>query len=132
MSFNISKLPSLNQIIDMMDKAFLNNPNIDNLIFHSNQGWQYQMRQFSNILKEHNIIQSMSRRGNSLDNGLMESFFGLLKTEIFYGFESQYKTIDDLIKSIEDYIYYYNDDRIKSRLKGLTPMEYRNQALISS
>ena len=62
----------------------------------------------------------------------MESFFGSLKTEIFYGFESQYKTIDDLIKAIEDYIYYYNNDRIKSRLKGLTPMEYRNQALMSS
>ena len=131
-SFNISKLPSFNQIIDMMDKAFLNNPNTDNLIFHSDQGWQYQMKQFSNILKEHNIIQSMSRRGNSLDNGLMESFFGSLKTEIFYGFESQYKTIDDLIKSIKDYIYYYNNDRIKSRLKGLTPMEYRNQALMRS
>ena len=131
-SYNVSKKPDFYQVIDMMDKAFLNNPNTDNLIFHSDQGWQYQMKQFSNILEEHNIIQSMSRKGNSLDNGLMESFFGSLKTEIFYGFESQYKTIDDLIKSIEDYIYYYNNGRIKSRLKGLTPMEYRNQALISS
>ena len=131
-SFNISKIPSFNQVIDMMDKAFLNNPNTDNLILHSDQGWQYQMKQFSNILEEHNIIQSMSRKGNSLDNGLMENFFGLLKTEIFYGFEDQYETIDDLIRAIEEYIYYYNNDRIKERLKGLTPMEYRNQALMSS
>ena len=131
-SYSISKNPSFNQIIDMMDKAFLKNPDIDHLIFHSDQGWQYQMKQFSNILEEHNMIQSMSRKGNSLDNGLMENFFGLLKTEIFYGFEDQYETIDDLIQAIEEYIYYYNNDRIKSRLKGLTPMEYRNQALMSS
>ena len=131
-SYNISRNPTFNQIIDMMDKAFINNPNTDNLIIHSDQGWQYQMRQFSNILEEHNIIQSMSRKGNSLDNGLMENFFGLLKTEIFYGFEDQYKTIDDLIQAIEEYIYYYNNDRIKERLKGLTPIEYRNQALMSS
>ena len=131
-SFNISKKPDFYQIIDMMDKAFLNNPIIDNLIFHSDQGWQYQMKQFSNILEEQNIIQSMSRKGNSLDNSLMENFFGLLKTEIFYGFEDQYETIDELIQAIEEYIYYYNNDRIKERLKGLTPMEYRNQALMSS
>ena len=131
-AYNTSKNPSFNQIIDMMDKAFLSNPNTDNLILHSDQGWQYQMKQFSNILEDHNMIQSMSRKGNSLDNGLMENFFGLLKTEIFYGFEDQYKTIDDLIQAIEEYINYYNNDRIKSRLKGLTPMEYRNQALMSS
>lgn len=131
-SYNISKIPSFNQITDMMNKAFLNNPITDNIILHSDQGWQYQMRQFSNILEEHGMIQSMSRKGNSLDNGLMENFFGLLKTEIFYGFEDQFKTIDELIQAIEEYIYYYNNDRIKSRLKGLTPMEYRNQALIGS
>ena len=131
-SYSISRNPSFNQIIDMMDKAFLNNPDTDGIIFHSDQGWQYQMKQFSNILEKHNMIQSMSRKGNSLDNGLMENFFGLLKTEIFYGFEDQYETIDDLIQAIEEYIYYYNNDRIKERLKGLTPMEYRNQALMSS
>ena len=131
-SYNISKIPNFNQIIDMMDKAFLSNPNTDNLILHSDQGWQYQMKQFSNILEDHNMIQSMSRKGNSLDNGLMENFFGLLKTEIFYGFENQYQSIDELIQAIEEYINYYNNDRIKSRLKGLTPMEYRNQALMSS
>ena len=72
----------------------------------------------------------MSRKNNSMYHGLMENFFGLLKTEMYYDQEDEYKTIDDLIKAIEDYIYYYNNDRIKSRLKGLTPIEYRNQALI--
>lgn len=131
-SYNVSKHPTFNQIIDMMNKAFSNNPNTDNLIFHSDQGWQYQMKQFSNILEEHNMIQSMSRKGNSLDNGLMENFFGILKTELFYGFEDQFKTIDELIQAIDEYMNYYNNDRIKSRLKGLTPIEYRNQALMSS
>lgn len=130
-SYNISRIPNFYQITDMMNKAFINNSDSDNLILHSDQGWQYQMKQFSKILEKHNIIQSMSRKGNSLDNGLMENFFGILKTEIFYGFEDQYKNIDELIQAIEEYIYYYNNDRIKSRLKGLTPMEYRNQALMS-
>ena len=72
----------------------------------------------------------MSRKGNSIDDGLMENFFGLLKTEMFYEQEYKYKDLNDLSKAIDDYIYYYNNDRIKSRLKGLTPIEYRNQALM--
>lgn len=72
----------------------------------------------------------MSRKGNSIDDGLMENFFGLIKTEMFYEQEYKYKDLNDLSKAIDDYIYYYNNDRIKSRLKGLTPIEYRNQALM--
>ena len=72
----------------------------------------------------------MSRKGNSIDDGLMENFFGLLKTEMFYEQEYKYKDLNDLSKAIDDYIYYYNNDRIKSRLKGLTPIEYRNQVLM--
>ena len=131
-SYSVSENPSFRQITDMMDKAFINHPDTDDIVLHSDQGWQYQMKQFSLILEDHNMIQSMSRKGNSLDNGLMENFFGLLKTELFYGFEDRFKTIDELTQAIEDYIYYYNNDRIKSRLKGLTPAEYRNQALTSS
>lgn len=78
------------------------------------------------------VKQSMSRKGNSIDDGLMENFFGLLKTEMYYDQENEYKTIEDLINAIEEYIFYYNNDRIKSRLKGLTPIEYRNQALIEN
>ena len=89
------------------------------------------MHRFSKILDEHGITQSMSRKGNSLDNGLMENFFGLIKTEIFYDQEHLYQNTDELIRAIEDYIHYYNNERIKSRLKGLTPMEYRNQALMN-
>ncbi|WP_300344616.1 IS3 family transposase, partial [Fusobacterium sp.] len=64
------------------------------------------------------------------DNGLMESFFGIMKTEMFYGQENNYKNIEELRKSIEEYIDYYNNKRIKIKLKGLTPAEYRNQSLL--
>ena len=78
------------------------------------------------------ITQSMSRKGNSLDNGLMECFFGILKSEMFYEQEKSYKTLEELEKAIEDYIYYYNNKRIKEKLKGLTPASYRSQSLLVS
>ena len=71
----------------------------------------------------------MSRKGNSLDDGLMEGFFGILKREIFYGFEKQFKNLNQLEDAIRDYIEYYNQKRIKIKLKGLTPIEYRKLVL---
>ena len=130
-SYNISRSPDFYQIIDMMNKAFKNNPDIHDLVFHSDQGWQYQHYGYQKILSEHDITQSMSRKGNSLDNGLMENFFGLLKTEMFYDQEDNYRNTDELIKAIDEYLNYYNNDRLKVRLKGLTPIEHRNQALMN-
>lgn len=89
----------------MLNKAF-DNKNLEGLILHSDQGWQYQYESYQQRLKNKEIKQSMSRKGNSIDNGMMENFFGLLKTEMFYDQENNYKTIDD-------YINYYNYDRIK-------------------
>ncbi len=123
-SYNISKTPNLIQIHDMLNKAFVNK-DLTGLIFHSDQGWQYQHFSYQIRLKEEGIKQSMSRKGNSLDNGLMENFFGLLKKEIFYHKEDLYKNIDELILAIKDYINYYNYDRIKERLNGLSPIKYR-------
>ena len=127
-SYNTSKSPNLEQINDMLNKAFDGNDNLDGLIFHSDQGWQYQHQSYQQRLKNKGIKQSMSRKGNSMDNGMMENFFGLLKTEMFYDQEDSYKTLDDLIKAIDDYIYYYNYDRIKVKLKGLSPVNYRLQS----
>lgn len=127
-SHNISKSPNLEQINNMLDIAFKENSNLEGLIFHSDQGWQYQHETYQQRLKNKGIKQSMSRKGNSMDNGLMENFFGLLKTEMFYDQEYKYKTIDDLINAINDYIYYYNHDRIKVKLKGLSPVNYRLQS----
>ena len=75
------------------------------------------------------MIQSMSRKGNSIDNGLMEGFFGILKSEMVYGHEEEFDPLDDLEMAIDQYIDYYNNIRIKSKLKGLTPVQYRNQSL---
>ena len=127
-SYDISKSANLDQINNMLDIAFSENSEIEGLIFHSDQGWQYQHPSYQQRLKNKGIKQSMSRKGNSLDNGLMENFFGILKTEMFYDQEDKYKTINDLIIAIKDYIYYYNHDRIKEKLKGLSPVNYRLQS----
>ena len=127
-SYNVSKSPNLEQINDMLNKAFKENINLNGLIFHSDQGWQYQHQSYQQRLKNKGIKQSMSRKGNSMDNGLMENFFGILKTEMFYDQEDNYKTIGDLINAIKEYIYYYNHGRIKEKLKGLSPVNYRLQS----
>ena len=126
-SYNTSKSPNLEQINDMLNKAF-DGRNLEGLIFHSDQGWQYQHDTYQQRLKNKGIKQSMSRKGNSMDNGLMENFFGILKTEMFYDQEDRYETLDDLINAIDDYIYYYNHDRLKGKLKGLSPVNYRLQS----
>ena len=131
-SYDISRSPNLEQINHMLNLAFKENESYENLIFHSDQGWQYQHSSYQERLKKKKITQSMSRKGNSLDNGLMESFFGLLKTEMFYEQEEKYKTLEELKEAIEDYIYYYNNKRIKEKLKGLTPASYRSQSLLVS
>ena len=109
-----------------MDKAFAKIPDNTGLILHSDQGWQYQMGRYQLRLKEKGIIQSMSRKGNCLDNSVMENFFGLLKTEMYY--KHSFHSVEHLINEIEIYIDYYNNKRIKSKLKGLSPVQYRIQS----
>ena len=113
----------ITQVLDMLEKAFNKIPDNTNLILHSDQGWQYQMKQYQALLKEKGIRQSMSRKGNCLDNSLAENFFGLLKSELFY--MKEYKTIEELEKDIIEYIDYYNNKRIKGKLKGMSPVQYR-------
>ena len=112
----------------MLNKAFDKYNNLEGLIFHTDQGWQYQMYQFIKSLKDKNIIQSMSRKGNCLDNSPMENFFGKLKNEMFYGNEHKFKTLNQLELAIKEYIHYYNNERITVKLKGLTPVQFRNQS----
>ena len=128
-SYNLSTSPNFNQTLDMLNKAFDKHPNLNGLIFHSDQGWQYQMTQYHKILQDKGIIQSMSRKGNCLDNCVMENFFGKLKNEMFYGHEYEFNSINELKQSIDEYIYYYNNERIQVKLKGLTPCQARDQAL---
>ncbi|MEI3535704.1 MAG: IS3 family transposase [Bacilli bacterium] len=128
-SYSISRNPSFNQTIDMLNKAFEQYDNLEGLIFHSDQGWQYQMNKYKEILNEKGIIQSMSRKGNCLDNSLMENFFGIMKNEMFYGHEYEFESLDQLEKAMIEYIEYYNNQRITVKLKGLSPYNYRQQSL---
>ena len=126
-SYNLSERPTFHQTTDMLKKAFEKIPNGTDLILHSDQGWQYQMRGYQYLLKQKGIEQSMSRKGNCLDNSVMENFFGLLKSELFY--LQTFESINQFIRELEDYIDYYNNKRIKSKLNGLSPVQYRIQSL---
>lgn len=126
-SYNISDRPVFKQVIDMLDKAFDKIPDNTNLILHSDQGWQYQMKQYQAALKKKGIRQSMSRRGNCYDNSLAENFFGLLKSELIY--LQQFESVEHFKKELMDYIDYYNNKRIKGKLKGMSPVNYSIHSL---
>ncbi len=94
-------------------------------MIHSDQGWQYQHENYRHMLEKHSLKQSMSRRGNCLDNAAMESFFGTLKSELFY--LNSFDSIESLEAGLVEYIQYYNQERIKLKLKGLSPVQYRGR-----
>lgn len=125
--YSLSQTPDLRQLQATLERSF---PKDDypGTILHSDQGWQYQHLIYHQFLKRKKMKPSMSRRGNSPDNGMMESFFGILKSEMFYGRQKSYKTIDHLAQAIESYIHYYNHRRIKVKLKGLSPVQYRTKS----
>lgn len=129
-SYTISRSPVLNQVMDMLDKAFSKIPDDTNLILHSDQGWQYQHKMYQKRLKEKGIRQSMSRKGNCLDNAVMENFFGLLKSELLY--LREFSSMDEFKNELIKYIDYYNNKRIKSKLKGLSPVQYRIQSSLAA
>lgn len=122
-SYELSESPSFKSVMSMLDKAFKKVNKPQSLLLHSDQGWQYQMKQYQHLLQEKGVIQSMSRKGNCLDNAVIENFFGIVKSELFY--LKKYKSIIQLKKEIKDYIKYYNNDRIKLNLNGMSPIQYR-------
>ena len=128
-AYDISLHPDFYQTKRMIEKAFQSNQNLEGLIFHSDQGWQYQHAYFRNTLKEHGVIQSMSRKGNCYDNCIMETFFGRLKNEMFYGHEKEYESFEDFADAIEQYIDYYNNERIQAKTKWMPPVKYREASM---
>ena len=126
-SFTLMRSPNLMQVKTMLEQAF-QEENYKGTILHSDQGWQYQHESYHRFLIEKGIRPSMSRKGNSPDNGMIESFFGVLKSEMFYGFENTFQSLDELEEAITDYIFYYNNRRIKTKLKGLSPVQYRTKS----
>ena len=126
-AYNLSTSPNLEQVKAMLNQAF-SEDHYTNTILHSDQGWQYQHDSYHRFLESKGIQPSMSRKGNSPDNGMMESFFGILKSEMFYGYEKHFRSLEDLEQAIIDYIDYYNNKRIKVKLKGLSPVQYRTKS----
>jgi transposase InsO family protein len=128
-SYTLSDRPALSMTMEMLHRAFAQIPDDVNLILHSDQGWQYQHKHYQDMLQSKGIRQSMSRKGNCLDNAVMENFFGLLKSELLY--LQDFNSMEHFKKELIDYMDYYNNRRIKIKLKGLPPAIHRRQALIA-
>ncbi|SUU44251.1 transposase [Actinobacillus ureae] len=124
---DLARSPNFEQVMRMLKQAVAKLPKDAKPILHSDQGWQYQMADYQDMLRKHHIRQSMSRKGNGLDNGAMESFFGRLKTECYFG--QRFETFEQLEKVIHEYIHYYNNERIQVKVKGLSPVQYRTRSL---
>jgi len=123
--YTIYRRPVLDMVKDMIAGTIEVIGNNTNAILHSDQGWQYQHKDYQNLLKENNIRQSMSRKGNCLDNAVMENFFGLLKSELLY--LQKFDSLEHFQTELEDYLKYYNEERIKEKLNGMSPVQYRTQ-----
>ncbi len=122
-SYTISSSPDLQMVTSMLKKAFRKYPALDGLLLHSDQGWHYQHAMYQKLLQSHGIIQSMSRKGNCLDNAMMENFFGLMKNELLY--TNKFDSVEDFERALRKYIEWYNNKRLKLRLKGMSPVQYR-------
>ena len=122
--YSISPRPDFAQIRERMENAFGGREGkVRGALFHSDQGWQYQRKEFGDILEGYGMVQSMSRKGNCHDNSAMENFFGRLKVEMFYGEEACYSDYGSLKKALRDYIAWYNSSRLKEYLHWKSPQE---------
>jgi transposase InsO family protein len=126
-SFTISDSPNLLMVTDMLKRAFKVLPDNVELIIHSDQGWHYQHLTYQEMLKGRGIIQSMSRKGNCLDNAVIENFFGILKSELVY--LQKFESMQQFIRELNEYIEYYNNSRIKIKLKGMSPVQFRKHSI---
>lgn len=126
-AYETSRRPVFEMVRSMLTKSLTKLLPLEKPMLHSDQGWQYRMSQYKSALSERGMVQSMSRKGNCHDNAAMESFFAVLKSELFH--LKKFSSIDELESAISEYIRYYNYDRIKMKLNGLSPVQYRTQAM---
>ena len=122
-AYTISDRPDLKMVMDMMSTAKRKVKSTNGVILHSDQGWHYQHMKYQQRLKRYGIIQSMSRKGNCLDNAVMENFFGIMKSESLY--LQQFSDMEVFKCELRKYINYYNNERIKLKLNGKSPVQYR-------
>ncbi len=125
-TYTVGSRPTYSLVSEMLNKAFKRLSEEDELLLHSDQGWHYQMKQYQHALKKQGISQSMSRKGNCYDNAVMENFFGIMKSEFLY--LNEFESVDHFKQELARYIDYYNHKRIKSKLKGMSPVQYRAHA----
>ena len=125
-TYTFGSRPTYSLVSEMLEKAFERLSEEDKLLFHSDQGWHYQMKQYRHALKERGITQSMSRKGNCYDNAVMENFFGIMKSEFLYF--KEFENIEHFKLELAKYIEYYNNKRIKTKLKGMSPIQFRTHA----
>jgi transposase InsO family protein len=124
LSYGISRHPTLELALKPLQEALeIVKDSKFRTTVHSDQGWHYQHTKWVKTLKENKVFQSMSRKGNCLDNSPIENFFGLMKQEMYYG--EALCSFEELKKRIEEYINYYNNKRIKQKLAGMSPVQYR-------
>ena len=126
-AYNLMDRPVYKLVGDMLDQAVKRLQVSDEVILHSDQGWHYQYKKFQDSLEQYGITQSMSRKGNCLDNAVIENFFGLLKSELIY--LQEFENIEHFERELEEYIDYYNNKRMKAKLKDMSPVEYRTHVL---
>lgn len=127
-AFGIKNRPTLDIVMDPLKESIevVKNHAIYRTTIHSDQGWHYQHHNWVNTLKENNIFQSMSRKATCADNAPMENFFGILKQEMYHG--EELVRYNELKGRIEKYIYWYNNERSKEKLGGMSPVEYRTHS----
>lgn len=118
LAYSVSESPNRKMVLDMLSRLHRKFPRTRNRILHSDQGWQYQRPAYRKRLEEYGIIQSMSRKGNCLDNSKTENLFSKRKKEMFYGHEKEFRSFAELKKSIDEYVDWYNNERIVQRLGG--------------
>jgi putative transposase len=125
-AFETAEKPVFDMVESMLKKALAKLKRKERPMLHSDQGWQYQMPTYQRMLEERKMVQSMSRKGNCHDNAPMESFFAVLKSEFFH--LNRFKSIDELKAGLTKYIHYYNHDRIKMKLGGMSPVQFRTRS----
>ncbi len=131
-SYDLALSPNMEQVKRMLDIAFKRFPDTEGIIMHSDQGWQYQHQYYRTALAKHGIIQSMSRKGNCYDNCIMETFFGRMKNEMYYGHEKEFNSFSEFSKAVSEYIDYYNNRRIQKKRKWMPPVKYRKTSICSA
>lgn len=127
-SYVLGKSNNNKLVFDTLDRAVEANPTAKPL-FHSDRGFQYTCKTFKVKLNKIKAIQSMSRVGRCIDNGPMESFWGTLKSEMYY--LRKFSTFEELEQAIDEYIEFYNVKRLQKKLKGMAPLEYRSHTLVA-